>query len=366
MKKLTLILLIVISFIEIKAQDTIYIYPENSFIRIDDLESVSTFLTPGQINLEIERNSFVLKDGITKIEYDIGTYEEIFQKDTVGFSSQEEVISYLGKILNRPTVDAALQDQTTQAIIQKFNRIAQSTTLAADVALNDTFITVLDTLGAWDNRHVIIFNPIARRFTSFDVLSIGIDTLYLDGPLDFAYDSASFVDLTSTNLAVDGSQANQTFGLRGVSPSPIGITVDITRIIVTCLTANPVDLSKFGDIVGGITNGLVLRVRDGEYFNIFNVKNNSEFAGLGYDWNARLSTNPAQGQDGFIFRLTFASQGKIGVAIRLEPGEDIEFIVQDDLSDITLLEVMSEGHIVENTFNILILLLLFARIKFNE
>ncbi len=348
MKKLALILLVAISFIEIKAQDTIYIYPENSFIRIDDLESVSTFLTPGQISMRIQRNSFILKDGLTKIEYDLGTYIDIFKKDTVGLSSQEDAISYLGKIINRPTVDAALQDQTTQAVLINFNKIAESTTLAADRAIGDTFITVLDTLGASNNTYVIIFNPDARRFFKFNTLSIGGDTLYLDDPLDFAYDSASFVDLTSKNLAVDGHSTTQIFGVRGVSPSPIGITVDITRIIFTCVTATAVDLTTFGDIAGGITKGLLLRVRDGRFFNIFNVKTNQDIASLMYDWTPHLATNPQQGQDGFVSRLTFGGQNKVGVVIRLAPGEDLEFLVKDDLSSITSLEIIAEGHIVED------------------
>lgn len=347
MKKLFLIFVIIVSFIEIKAQDTVFVYQENGMIRIDDLENVSTFLTPGQVSLRLDRSNFVLKDGLTKIEYELGDYSEIFKVDTTGFTSQNLAIDYLTTILNRRVSDVALQDQTTPPVIINFNRIAQSTTLASDRAVGDTFITVLDTLGAFHNRYVIIFNPTARRFSKFNTLSIGDDTLYLDDPLDFAYDSASFVDLTSKNLAVDGSSTTQVFGVRGVSPSPIGITVDITRIIITCVTAAAVDLSKFADIASGITNGLSLRVRDGQFFNIFNVKTNQDIAGLMFDWTPHAATNPVQGQDGFVSRLTFGGQSKVGVVIRLAPGEDLEFLVKDDLSSITSLEVVAEGHVVE-------------------
>ena len=67
---------------------------------------------------------------------------------------------------------------------------------------------------------------------------------------------------------------------------------------------------------------------------------------MGYDWTPYLATNPQQGQDGFLFRLTFAGMNKLGVAIRLNPGEDLQFLVQDDLSGITVLEVTAEGHVV--------------------
>lgn len=347
MKKFALIILILGLFLNVSGQDTVYVYQENGMLRINDLESVPIFMTPGSVSYRIRGSNFILKDGLTKQEYNIGSFSEIFKIDTLGFATQNLAIDYLTTILNRSVNDVALQDQTTPPVIVNFNRIAESTTLAADRAINDTFITVLDTLGAFNNRYVIIFNPTALRFSKFNVLSIGDDTLYLDDPLDFAYDSSSFVDLTSKNLAVDGSSTIQTFGLRGVSPSPIGITVDITRIIITCVTAAPVDLSTFGDISGGITNGLLLRVRDGSFLNVFNVKTNQDIAGILYDWTPHLATNPAQGQDGFVARLTFGGQNKIGVVIRLAPGEDLEFLVKDDLSSITSLEIIAEGHIVE-------------------
>jgi len=347
MKKLFTLLFLFGLILNSYTQDSNYVYQENGMIRIDNLETTPLFMTPGMVNYRLVRDNFILKDGITKQEYNIGTYSEIFKTDSSTFNTQDEAIDYLTTILNRVVSDVSVQDQTTQAVIVNFNRIAESTTLAADRAVGDTFITVLDTLGSANNTYVVIFNPTLNRFSTFNTLSKNIDTLFLDTPLDVAYDSASFVDLTDKNLAVDGSQATQTFGLRGVSPSPIGITIDVTRIIFTCTTTSAVDLSTFADIAGGITNGLVLRKRDGTYYNIFNAKTNQDLAGLMYDWDVASATNPQQGQDGFTSRLTFGGQSKIGVVIRLAPGEDLEFLVQDDLSSIISFLVVAEGHIVD-------------------
>lgn len=347
MRKIILLIAILGLFLNVNGQDTTYVYQENGMIRIDDLESVPVFMTPGSVSYRLRGSNFILKDGLTKQEYNIGTFSEIFKTDTSTFTTQDDAIDYLTTILNRIVSDVSVQDQTTQAVIVNFNKIAQSTTLSATRAVGDTFITVADTLGAANNTYVIIFNPELRRFSKFNTLSIADDTLYLDDPLDVPYDSGSFVDLTSKNLAVDGGSEWQTFGLRGVSPSPVGITIDVTRVIFTCVTEDPVDLSKFADIVGGIRSGLLMRVRNGEYFNIFNVKTNQDIAGLMYDWDPQAKTNPVQGQDGFISRLTFGGQSKVGVVIRLMPGEDLEFIVKDDLSSITSLEIVAEGHIVE-------------------
>jgi hypothetical protein len=250
------------------------------------------------------------------------------------------------KLASDGSQDVNVQDQTTDPIIFKFNKIAESTILS-DTALVDGYTLIVDdTTGVANNNYVIVFNPDTERFYKGLMLSVSGDTLTMDTPLDSTFPDSSFVDFTSTNMNVDGSSTAQTFGVRGVSPSPVGITVDITRIILHCQTATAVDLAKFADITE-LSKGWVLRVRNGRNFNIFNVKTNGEMAALMYDWTPYLATNPQQGVDGFLGRLTFAGQSKIGVAVRLMPGEDLEFIIQDDLTDITLLEVTAEGHIVE-------------------
>jgi hypothetical protein len=348
MKNILLTVTLLALMIGVKAQDSTYVFQENGMIRVNNLESTPLFLTPSAVSFRLKGSNFVLKDGLTKQEYNIGEYSEIFKSDTSGFSTQNLAIDYLTTILNRVVSDVSVQDQYTDPIIVKFNRIDQSTVLAENTSVDSTYIIVDDPTGASAGEYIIIYNPDLARFSKFNILSVSTDTLFIDSPMDVNYPLGSFVDITTTNMAVDASGSIQTFGLRGTSPSPIGITLDVTRIIVHCQTSTAVDLSKFGDISGGLTNGLLLRKRDGRYFNIFNVKTNGELANLAYDFDAQTATNPAQGQDGFVCRLTFAGQNKMGVTIRLEPGEDIEFILSEDYSDLVVLEVIAEGHIVED------------------
>jgi hypothetical protein len=175
--------------------------------------------------------------------------------------------------------------------------------------------------------------------------AIAGSTITIDTPLDFAYPSGSQITNGTINMGVDGSATTQVFSLRAADPG-LPLTVDITRVIFTCTTDSAVDMSKFGDIAGGITNGLVLRRTDGTYNNIFNAKTNAELSSLMYDFVVYAATNPSIGQDGFVGRLTFAGSNKIGVAIRLGPGEDLELLVQDDLSDLVEFTAMFEGHVV--------------------
>ena len=131
------------------------------------------------------------------------------------------------------------------------------------------------------------------------------------------------------------------------------MSFDLTRVIFKCKTLTAVDLNTFGDLAK-LVKGLAFRARNGTYQNIFNVKDNGELAGIMFDFQVAAATNPQQGQDGFTARLTYAGMEKIGVAKELPIGTDFESIVQDNLlvaqsasRQITLLEIIAEGHITE-------------------
>jgi hypothetical protein len=277
--------------------------------------------------------------GQKAIEYDTGS---VFQwlGDELGNGSWVQILA-------GGNSNVVLADQVTRPIIAKFNQVQNSTTLAAAASKGDTTIQVTSATGFVDGRYIILFNPTSKNFVFCEQVGAASGTtITLDCPLDNDYAAGTFVDAATTNLGVNGSSTPQTFGLRGTGAPPgVDIKADITRIIFKCIAATAVDLTKFGDLAK-LTRGLLLRRRDGTFLNIFNVKDNGEIAGIAYDWNPEASTNPVQGVDGFYARLTFAGQNKIGVAIRLPLGEDLEFIVQDNLSGLTLLEVVAEGHIV--------------------
>ena len=60
-----------------------------------------------------------------------------------------------------------------------------------------------------------------------------------------------------------------------------------------------------------------------------------------------IETAQGNQQDGFTGRMTFAGANKMGVVIRLNPGEDIQLIVQDDLTSLEGLFIICQGHTVE-------------------
>ena len=247
-------------------------------------------------------------------------------------------------------LDVALQDQTTDPIIAYFNQVHNSTTLAVavpDVSTNPRIIVVASATGIVVGSYIILFDPASVRFSTFFATAVNGVNITLDSPIDFEYPIGTFVDVAIVDMSVNGSVTPQVFGLRGTGAPPgIELSFDVTRIIFTCIAASPVSLSLFADITA-LTNGLLMRSRNARTKNVFNVKDNREIQGLMFDFTPSVATNPAQGEDGFVSRLTFGGQNKIGVVIRLPIGEDLEMWIQDNLLAITSFRIHAEGHIVD-------------------
>lgn len=256
-------------------------------------------------------------------------------------------------MIGTQTNDTNLQDQTSRAIILKFNEISNTTALSVAGTKDTNTITVSSTTGFTAGKYIIVFDPLSKNFSFYTQIGAAVgNVITLDTPLDFSYPIGTNVDTAITNMNVDGSGTPRIFGLRGMgSPPGVDIKVDITRIMFHCISALPVDLTTLGGIAGGLTKGIVCRKRDGIFQNIFNIKTNGELeGGLAFDHTIHAATNPQQLIDGFSSRFTFAGQSKVGVAVRLPVGEDLEMIIQDNLNigvpTLTLLEMTAEGHVV--------------------
>jgi len=108
------------------------------------------------------------------------------------------------------------------------------------------------------------------------------------------------------------------------------------------------DDSKFGSL-DALTNGVVLRKKNGEVKNIFVVSDNGGIAERCYDTDYPTKV-PAEIY-AFRARRTFGGQDKNGVVVRLDgsESEELQIIIQDALSGGTLTKfaVVAQGHVVE-------------------
>jgi hypothetical protein len=219
------------------------------------------------------------------------------------------------------------------------------TTLASATAIDDTSITVVDDSAFSVGDYVGISEGAGGdRFYFGEALNVAANVIDLDTPLDFAFAIGSNVISLTRDLNVDGSVTPQIFEVRGAGAGS-EITVNITRLIFVIICDSQPDDGLFGNIAA-LTNGLVIRKKDGTYRNIANVKTNGDFANLTYDVAYTARSVPA-GDWAVRCRYTFGGQDKHDTIIPIAPNEALQIIIQDDLTtggpDITQFRVVAEG-----------------------
>ncbi len=234
-----------------------------------------------------------------------------------------------------------IQDQHSRALDLFFINSTNETTLSADADPDDMTITVTSTTGFVDGASVGVFGGVGTFYFGQQIGAPAGNVITLDTPMDVQHLSGSPVIVGSRHLNVNGSVTTQVFQI-----GPIGtiIEVDITRITGYLQAGSAMDDSKFGDIAGGLTDGVVLRVNNGDMQNIWNVKTNGEFGLLCFD-SAYTPRAPA-GSEGFRFRNTYAGPSKHGVTLRLEVNDTLEVLIQDNLSTLEEFLMMAQGHVV--------------------
>ena len=243
------------------------------------------------------------------------------------------------------SIPVTLQDQTTPPVILPLSRLIAEDTVAVETVQDAYTITLADSTGFVAGNFVFIANVALNEIMFCEQVGAPAgNVITVDRPIDYAFPIGSYVSTNSTDMAVNGAVTPVIFSLRpGTVDVPI--TVDVTRIMIGIKTTEAVDLSKFGDIAGGLAFGITLRRVDGIKSNIFNVKTNGELASIAYDIRFYDAQNVIQGQHGLIARLTFAGQNKMGVVVRVGPDEDLQLIVHDDLSGLLAFTVIAEGSV---------------------
>lgn len=236
--------------------------------------------------------------------------------------------------------------QSTPTIILPFVFQVGSTTLAVTAVINTYTVTVTSAVGLVIGQHFRIVDDINDKFYFGEIISILGVVITMDTQLDFAYEAGSEVTFSNKNMNVDGSVTPVIFKARTGNLS-IPSFVNITRIIFTCLTDGPVNLLLFGDLPK-LTRGISMRiVRPTTQTNIFNLKNNEEIVNIAFDFTVFQGINPAQGVDGFTSRLTFGGESKMGTVIKMAQDDNLEFIIQDDLTGLIRFIATFEGNIVQ-------------------
>jgi len=246
-------------------------------------------------------------------------------------------------------LDVNVSDQTTEIVDLHLTEQIQVMTLVNNTVMDQTVIRVASA------SPPIAFNMVnLKEGTSFyqgEILVVaslggGQYNLTLDTPLDFAYTTAALIDEVSDDLTVNGSSTRIIFNISPAGLAP-GTRWDIIRMIFVITDNTAMDDEKFGGLAA-LSKGIVIRKTSGKNKNIFNAKTNSDFAVHTFDIS--YSDKAPSGFFGFRARRTFGGQDKNGVVIRLsaDTNDELEVIIQDNLSGLTRFNVVAQGHVVED------------------
>lgn len=245
----------------------------------------------------------------------------------------------------RVQVDTYHQDQTTRPIaISAYQTLDDTITLSATPTVDSYTIELTAGHGVVNDDYLQILeqNGEPRLFTA-KALNVATNTVTLDSPVPFAFlPAAASIIKYNPNLNLDGSVTKIVTGWT----NPYDVGIDITLLIFHIEDNVAMDTGKFGGITA-LTRGIVLRKNnnDGTYVNYWNIKKNGGFSAIAYE--LEYDTKAPAGLYAIRCRLSYGGQDQYGVVIRLDPGQSIELLIQDDLTDLSEFDATIEGHIIE-------------------
>lgn len=262
---------------------------------------------------------------------------------TSAFNFETGGVKIIEPLESNGAIPVNIQDQHSRILDLDFIQVqAPPTTLIDNVTTGDLEINVTSTTGFVDGNTVGIFSSEGEFYFGKQVGAVAGNTITLDTPIDINYSSGYNVITANHHMNVNGAITTQIFQIGPVGEGS-SIEIDVTRVMGYLQDNVAMDDALFGGI-NALTNGVVLRKNNGVMQNVWNVKTNGELGLLTYD--TTYTSKAPSGSFGFRFRNTFAGQDKHGVTIRLDPGDILEILIQDDLTGLQDFRMIAEGHVV--------------------
>lgn len=213
-----------------------------------------------------------------------------------------------------------------------------STTLATNAAVGDYVLNLTSAASFAAGDYIHIEDTLFER-THARIISIAINAITIDRPLDFAHLAGVTIHQTSINLNVSGTLASP-ISYR-LTP-PVGETWLISRFIITMIHSSAGDLTKFGGITA-LTNGVLLRVVNGGVTSTFTVwRTNEDIKGdvydLAFDDRAGGTGNYSTSAKGSLLDLD-----RVQARVDGSLGDYVELLVRDALGGLVSFRVKGQG-----------------------
>jgi len=214
-------------------------------------------------------------------------------------------------------------------------------TLSTNAVIGDYTVTMTGGHGLVANDFIVIAED--DRLYQGLILSVATNVLTLDTPIDYAFPSSGTVVFEVVNdiSTSDGSSTRVTYTIG--TPDTVLKNVHYRGIRINISGSGSMDDGKFGDQTA-LTRGLVIRLvrDDGTAYNYVNAKTNGDL-GLAFD-NKVYSSGKGGGATNSV-EFTWEAFDDNGSSIEIRAGDQIEVIVQDDLTGLGSMKIQAFGHI---------------------
>jgi len=216
-----------------------------------------------------------------------------------------------------------------------------TTTLSVAAATQTRLITVTSITGLSIGNTLRISQMLIQRSLPV-IVAIAGNVITLDRLLDYDLPIGTLVERVYTNLNRVGTAAAPILFRLG---PPVGERWHMTRMLLAMTHASAGDLGKFGNLPP-LTYGLVGRIKKaGKYFTYFSWVSNAELKSTMFDvdFDTRSGGGGTYGTSG---RFTFTNAGT-SITLDGTAGDEIQLLVQDNLTGLLSFSVQAQGHIGE-------------------
>lgn len=215
-------------------------------------------------------------------------------------------------------------------------RLDASPVLTAPVSQDDKVINVVSSTGVTAGEAITFYE--GKKMSQCIVVSTTATTITVTPGLDFEYSVSATVESGPWNMAVDGSVTPQVFK---VSPPPNAM-YNIHSFNNTILDNAVMDDAKFGGLVA-LTNGVLVRRKNGGTKNLSIIVNNTGFYEFGYD--IEYSNKAPAGLYGFRARKNLTEVNGITGILYGKDDDEFQVIINDNLTGLNQFTCNLHGYI---------------------
>lgn len=241
------------------------------------------------------------------------------------------------KLEHNNAMPVNIQDQHTDSVDLYAHIDEVVPSMTSDANLDDESITLDSVVGVSQGKVITIYEGI--YFYQSLVKSVVDNDVNLASPLDSGFTTAAIVHIAEWNLNVDGSSVSKMAHIF----LPAGVKFDVYQINVAITDGVVMDSGKFGGIPA-LTNGILFRAVNNRIKNLHLIVNNIGFSEQGFD----ITYDPKAPAGVYGFQAKKNWHTVNGISLRLDgaAGDELQFYIRDDLTELTMLNISVNGHVV--------------------